>query len=80
MFKVAIRINKITRIVQLRGATLHAERDAETSQARLRENAEPKAGLAWAKSDNDRDYLTAFKAHKAELGAKERKGAPEVNL
>lgn len=76
MFKAAIRVNKITSIAQLRGATLHAERADETSQARLREDAEPGAGLAWSKaSESDRDYLAAFKAHKAELGAGERKGA-----
>jgi hypothetical protein len=35
------------------------------------------AGLAWSKAaESDRDYLAAFKAHKAELGAGERKGAP----
>lgn len=76
MFKAAIRVNKFTSIAQLRGATLHAERADETSQARLREGAEPGAGLAWSKAEKDRDYLAAFKAHKAELGAKERKGAP----
>ena len=77
MFKAAIRVNKITSIAQLRGATLHAERGDETSQARLREGAEPGAGLAWSKAaESDRDYLAAFKAHKAELGAGERKGAP----
>ena len=77
MFKAAIRVNKITSIAQLRGATLHAERADETSQARLREGAEPGAGLAWSKAaESDRDYLAAFKAHKAELGAGERKGAP----
>jgi hypothetical protein len=77
MFKAAIRVNKITSIAQLRGATLHAERADETSQARLREGAEPGAGLAWSKAaQSDRDYLTAFKAHKAEMGAAERKGAP----
>jgi hypothetical protein len=33
--------------------------------------------LAWSKAaESDRDYLAAFKAHKAELGAGERKGAP----
>jgi hypothetical protein len=77
MFKAAIRINKLTSIAQLRGATLHAERADETSQSRLREGAEPGAGLAWSKApQSDRDYLAAFKAHKAELGAGERKGAP----
>ena len=77
MFKAAIRVNKITSIAQLRGATLHAERGDETSQARLREGAEPGAGLAWSKAaESDRDYLAAHKAHKAELGAGERKGAP----
>jgi len=77
MFKAAIRVNKITSIAQLRGATLHAERGDETSQARLREGAEAGAGLAWSKApQSDRDYLAAFKAHKAELGAGERKGAP----
>ena len=30
MFKAAIRINKLTSIAQLRGATLHAERADET--------------------------------------------------
>lgn len=44
MFKAAIRVNQITSIAQLRGATLHAERGDETSQApRLREGAEPGA-------------------------------------
>ena len=50
MFKAAIRVNKITSIAQLRGATLNAERGDETSQARLREGAEPGAGLAWSKA------------------------------
>ena len=77
MFKAAIRVNKITSIAQLRGATLHAERADETSKARLREGAEPGAALAWSKApQSDRDYLAAHKAHKAELGAGERKGAP----
>lgn len=77
MFKAAIRVNKITSIAQLRGATLHAERADDTSRARLREGAEPGAGLAWSKAPkSDRDYLAAYKAHKAELGAGERKGAP----
>lgn len=76
MFKAAIRINKITSIAQLRGATLHAERADETSRARLREGAEPGTGLAWSKAESDRDYLGAFKAHKLDLEARERKGAP----
>lgn len=77
MFKAAIRVNKLTSIAQLRGATLHAERADETSQARLRQGAEPGAALAWSKApQSDRDYLAAFKTHKAELGAGERKGAP----
>lgn len=76
MFKAAVRVNKITTLAQLRGATLHAERADETSRARLREGAEPGAGLAWSKAENDRDYLGAFKAHKLELEARERKGAP----
>ncbi|RWR25515.1 hypothetical protein D2T29_21925 [Sinirhodobacter populi] len=76
MFKAAVRVNKITSIAQLRGATLHAQRADETSRARLRENAEPCAGLDWSKDANPRDYLAAFKAHKTELGAKERKNAP----
>lgn len=76
MTKAAIRVNKITSIAQLRGATLHAERQDETGKARVREGAVAGEALAWAKSDNDRDYLTAFKSHKAETGASERKGAP----
>lgn len=76
MTKAAIRINKITSIAQLRGATLHAERHDETGKARVREGAVAGEALAWAKAENDRDYLTAFKTHKTEAGAKERKGAP----
>ena len=76
MFKAAIRVNKITTIAQLRGATLHAERHDETGKARVREGAEAGHALAWSKADTDRDYLAAFKAHKAEMGAGERKGAP----
>lgn len=77
MFKAAICVNKITSIAHLRGATLHAERRDETSQAALREGAEPGTALAWSKAaQSDRDYLAAFKTHKAELGAAERKGAP----
>lgn len=78
MFKAAVRVNKITTLAQLRGATLHAERADETSRARLREGAEPGAGLAWSKAENDRDYLGAFKAHKLELEARERKSAPPL--
>ncbi|WP_299848008.1 hypothetical protein [uncultured Paracoccus sp.] len=77
MFKAAIRVNKISTIAQLRGASLHAERHDETGKARVREGAEAGFGLAWSKAEgNDRDYLAAFKAHKAELGAGERKNAP----
>ena len=76
MFKAAIRVNKIKSIAQLRGATLHAERHDQTGKARVREDAEPGYALAWSKADNDRDYLAAFKAHKAEMGAGERKNAP----
>lgn len=76
MFKAAIRVNKITTIAQLRGATLHAERHDETGKARVREGAEAGHALAWSKADTDRDYLAAFKAHKADTGSKERKGAP----
>ena len=77
MFKAAIRVNKISTIAQLRGASLHAQRHDEIGRARVREGAEAGFGLAWSKAEeNDRDYLAAFKAHKAELGAKERKGAP----
>jgi hypothetical protein len=76
MFKAAIRVNKITTIAQLRGATLHAQRHDITGKARVRDGAEPGFGLAWSKDENDRDYLAAFRAHKAELGAGERKGAP----
>lgn len=77
MFKAAIRVNKFTSIAQMRGASLHAQRHDDTGKARVREGAVPGAGLSWSKSEeNDRDYLAAFKAHKAELGAAERKGAP----
>ena len=77
MFKAAIRVNKISTIAQLRGASLHAQRHDEIGKARVREGAEPGFGLAWSKADgNNRDYLTAFKAHKTELKAGERKGAP----
>lgn len=76
MFKAAIRVNKITTIAQLRGATLHAERHDITGQSRVRDGAEPGFGLAWSKDANDRDYLAAFRAHKKELKAGERKGAP----
>ena len=76
MFKAAIRVNKFTTIAQLRGASLHAQRHDETGKARVRDDAEPGFGLAWSKAENDRDYLAAFKAHKIELGAGERKNAP----
>ncbi len=76
MFKAAIRVNKFSSIAQLRGASLHAQRHDETGKARVREDAEPGFGLAWSKAENDRDYLAAFKAHKTELGAGERKNAP----
>lgn len=76
MFKAAIRVNKFTSIAQLRGASLHAQRHDETGKARVRDDAEPGFGLAWSKAENDRDYLAAFKAHKSELGAGERKGSP----
>jgi hypothetical protein len=76
MFKAAIRVNKIKSMAQLRGATLHAERHDATGKARVRDDAEPGYALAWSKAENDRDYLAAFKAHKVEMGAGERKGAP----
>mgnify|MGYP003644241557 CR=1 FL=1 len=76
MFKAAIRVNKLSTIAQLRGASLHAQRHDETGKSRVRDDAEPGFGLAWSKAENDRDYLAAFKAHKSELGAGERKGSP----
>ena len=76
MFKAAIRVNKLSTIAQLRGASLHAQRHDETGKARVRKDAEPGFGLAWSKAEADRDYLAAFKAHKTELGARERKGSP----
>lgn len=76
MFKSAIRVNKIKTVAQLRGLTLHAERHDEIGQARVREGAVAGEALAWSKAENPRDYLAAFKAHKAELGAGERKNAP----
>lgn len=76
MFKAAIRVNKLSSVAQLRGASLHAQRYDETGKARVREGAEPGFGLAWSKAGNDRDYLAAFKAHKTGLGAGERKNAP----
>lgn len=76
MFKAAIRVNKLSTIAQLRGTSLHAQRHDETGKARVRDDAEPGFGLAWSKAENDRDYLAAFKAHKTELGAGERKNAP----
>ena len=76
MFKAAIRVNKIKTIAQLRGLTHHAERTDEVGRARVREGAVAGEALAWSKAEGDRDYLAAFKAHKAELGAGERKNAP----
>lgn len=77
MFKAAIRINKIKSVAQLRGATLHAERHDEIGKARVREGAVPGEALAWSKAEaSDRDYLAAFRAHKTELKAGERKNAP----
>jgi hypothetical protein len=76
MFKAAIRVNKVTTVAQLRGSSLHAQRHDITGKARVRDGAEPGFGLAWSKAENDRDYLAAFRAHKAELKAGERKGAP----
>lgn len=76
MFKAAIRVNKLSTVAQLRGASLHAQRHDETGKARVRDDAEPGFGLAWSKAENDRDYLAAFKAHKSEMGAGERKNAP----
>jgi hypothetical protein len=76
MFKAAIRVNKIKTVAQLRGATLHAQRHDEIGRARVREGAVPGTALAWSKAETYRDYLAAFRAHKAELKAGERKGAP----
>ena len=76
MFKAAIRVNKITTIAQLRGASLHAQRHDQIGKERVREGAVPGEGLTWSKAEGDRDYLAAFKAHKKELGAGERKNAP----
>ena len=76
MFKAAIRVNKIKTIAQLRGLSHHAERADEVGRARVREGAVAGDALAWSKAAGDRDYVAAFKAHKAELGAGERKNAP----
>jgi hypothetical protein len=76
VFKAAVRVNKMRALAQLRGATLHAQRHDETGQLRVREGAVAGTGLAWSKAENPRDYLAAFRAHKAELHAGERKGAP----
>ena len=76
MFKAGIRVNKLSTIAQLRGASLHAQRHDETGKSRVRDDPKPGFDLAWSKAENDRDYLAAFKAHKTELGAGERKNAP----
>ena len=76
VFKAAVRVNKMKTVAQLRGATLHAQRHDETGQLRVREGAIAGTGLDWSKADNPRDYLAAFRAHKAELHAGERKNAP----
>ena len=76
MFKAAVRVNKMKAVAQLRGATLHAHRHDEVGRLRVREGAVAGTGLAWSKAEDPRDYLAAFRAHKAELHAGERKGAP----
>lgn len=61
------------------GLSLHTECHDEIGQVRVRvrEGAVVCEDLAWSKAEtSDRDYLVAFKAHKAELGTGERKDAP----
>lgn len=76
MSAVAVRIVKITSLAQLRGLGRHARRVTPTAWVRLREGVEPGLGLAWAKGDDPRDPVAAWRAHKASAAAQERKGAP----
>jgi len=76
MFKAAIRVNKIKSVSQLRGSARHAARLDETAKARIRPDAMAGEALAWSKDEDDRDYLAAFKEHKLEFKAGERKGSP----
>lgn len=74
----SVRINRLKTIAQVQGQSRHAMRLDEIAQKRLREGAEGGTCLAWSKApDGDpRDLLAAFKAHKRETGAGERKGSP----
>lgn len=75
----AVRISKLTSIAQLQGQSLHAMRRDRSSSIRLRPDARPGLCLSWSKAaeGNDaRDLLPAFKAHKLETGAGERKKSP----
>ena len=81
----AVRVKRITSISQLQGQSRHAMREDEISQKRLREGAEAGKCLVWSKApditlkgvvDDPRDLLAAYKEHKKETGAGERKGAP----
>lgn len=76
MFKAAIRVNKIKSVSQLRGSARHAARLDETAKARIRPDAIAGEALAWSKDEDDRDYVAAFKEHKLEFKAGERKGSP----
>ncbi len=81
----AVRVTKIKSISQMQGISLHALRQDKTSRKRLREGAEAGTCFSWSKASNQaldgiavdpRDLLTAYKEHKKETGAGERKGAP----
>lgn len=74
----SVRVKRLKTIAQVQGQSRHAMRLDEISKERLREGAEAGACLSWSKAtDADpRDLLAAFKTHKRETKAGERKGAP----
>jgi len=74
----SVRVQKIKTMAQLVGANNHALRQDETSLSRMRDGAVPGECLAAsiAKDSDQRNVVDAFKAFKAETGAKERAGAP----
>lgn len=75
-FKAAIRAGSLKSIGTGRGgiqsAESHAKRLDPVAQGRV---IEPRDPIAWSKASGPLDYVEAFKAHKRQTGAGERKGA-----
>lgn len=84
--KAYTRSKKIASVQYIMSQIAHAQRKDRTSKLRVREDAEPGTCLSWSLDQGPKpdfaappprpNYLSAYKAWKAENGVSERKSAP----